>query len=143
MNRRPLIAGNWKMHLTLSEAVHLAQTIAETSADCPDRDILVAPAFTALANPGKELLPGMVCKVEISAGIKSGAIVVPLGLIRVAADGRKFVWVVEGDTAGKVYVTTGEARGNGVEILNGLHPGIQIITEGYQKVSEGEKIVRS
>lgn len=49
MNRRPLIAGNWKMHLTLSEAVHLAQTIAETSADCPDRDVLIAPAFTALA----------------------------------------------------------------------------------------------
>ena len=49
MNRRPLIAGNWKMHLTLSEAVHLAQTIAEASADCPDRDILVAPAFTALS----------------------------------------------------------------------------------------------
>lgn len=49
MNRRPLIAGNWKMHLTLSEAVHLAQTIAETCADCPDRDALVAPAFTALS----------------------------------------------------------------------------------------------
>ena len=50
MNRRPLIAGNWKMHLTLAEAVHLARTIAETSADCPDRDVLVAPAFTALSN---------------------------------------------------------------------------------------------
>jgi triosephosphate isomerase (TIM) len=49
MNRRPLIAGNWKMHLTLSEAVHLAQAIAGTSADCPDRDVLVAPAFTALS----------------------------------------------------------------------------------------------
>ncbi len=49
MNRRPLIAGNWKMHLTLSEAVHLAQAIAESSADCPDRDVLVAPAFTALS----------------------------------------------------------------------------------------------
>lgn len=49
MNRRPLIAGNWKMHLTLSEAVHLARAIADTSADCPDRDVLVAPAFTALS----------------------------------------------------------------------------------------------
>ena len=49
MNRRPLIAGNWKMHLTLAEALHLAQAIAETSANCPDRDVLVAPAFTALS----------------------------------------------------------------------------------------------
>lgn len=101
------------------------------------------PAFTLLANPRKELLPGMVCKVEISSGVQSGIIVVPLSLIRVAADGRKFIWTVEGDTAAKVYVTTGEARGNGVEILNGLRAGMQIITEGYQKVSEGDKIVRS
>lgn len=49
MNRRPLIAGNWKMHLTLAEAVQLAQTVAEISTDSPDRDVLVAPAFTALA----------------------------------------------------------------------------------------------
>lgn len=49
MNRRPLIAGNWKMHLTLAEAVQLAQTVAETSTDSPDRDVLIAPAFTALA----------------------------------------------------------------------------------------------
>jgi len=49
MNRRPLIAGNWKMHLTLNEAVHLAQSVAASAAACPDRDVMVAPAFTALA----------------------------------------------------------------------------------------------
>lgn len=49
MNRRPLIAGNWKMHLSVSEAVHLARAIADLSADRLDRDVLVAPAFTALS----------------------------------------------------------------------------------------------
>ena len=49
MNRRPLIAGNWKMHLTLAEAVRLARAVAETCGACPDRDVMVAPAFTALA----------------------------------------------------------------------------------------------
>lgn len=49
MNRRPLIAGNWKMHLTVAEAVRLAQAVAEASGACPDRDVMVAPAFTALA----------------------------------------------------------------------------------------------
>ncbi|MCL2790135.1 MAG: triose-phosphate isomerase [Desulfobulbus sp.] len=48
MNRRPLIAGNWKMHLTVSEAVRLAQAAAQTCGACPDRDVMVAPAFTAL-----------------------------------------------------------------------------------------------
>ena len=49
MNRRPLIAGNWKMHLTLDEAVQLARTIAAASGQCTDRDIMIAPPFTALA----------------------------------------------------------------------------------------------
>jgi triosephosphate isomerase len=49
MNRRPLIAGNWKMHLTIAEAVRLAQAVAEACTACPDRDVMVAPAFTALA----------------------------------------------------------------------------------------------
>jgi triosephosphate isomerase len=49
MNRRPLIAGNWKMHLTVAEAVRLAQAAAEAGNACPDRDVMVAPAFTALA----------------------------------------------------------------------------------------------
>jgi len=49
MSRRPLIAGNWKMHLTLAEAVQLAQAVATTAADCPNRDVMIAPPFTALA----------------------------------------------------------------------------------------------
>jgi triosephosphate isomerase len=49
MDRRPLIAGNWKMHLTLAEAVQLAQSVAGNCASCPDRDIMIAPAFTSLA----------------------------------------------------------------------------------------------
>lgn len=49
MQRRPLIAGNWKMHLTQGEAVALARAVAETSQTCTDRDVMIAPAFTSLA----------------------------------------------------------------------------------------------
>ncbi|MCL1980090.1 MAG: triose-phosphate isomerase [Proteobacteria bacterium] len=49
MNRRPLIAGNWKMYLSVAESVRLAQAVAATSATCPDLDVMVAPAFTSLA----------------------------------------------------------------------------------------------
>jgi triosephosphate isomerase len=48
--RRPLIAGNWKMHLTHLEAIGLVQklafTIRETVFDTTD--VVVLPAFTAL-----------------------------------------------------------------------------------------------
>lgn len=45
---RPLIAGNWKMHKTIPEAVKLAAKIREAAAAYPDRDVAVAPPFTAL-----------------------------------------------------------------------------------------------
>ncbi len=50
MIRRPFIAGNWKMHLTLDAAVQLAQAVATACGKITDRDIMIAPPFTALAS---------------------------------------------------------------------------------------------
>jgi len=48
--RRALIAGNWKMHKTLPEAVALVGELrAGLAPEPPDADVLVAPPFTALA----------------------------------------------------------------------------------------------
>ncbi len=41
--RRPLIAGNWKMHLTRQEAVVLAQQIAQRSGDTTTADLAICP----------------------------------------------------------------------------------------------------
>ena len=49
MQRRPLIAGNWKMHTTLTEARALAEAVARSAADVEGRDVMIAPPFTALA----------------------------------------------------------------------------------------------
>lgn len=48
MSRKPLIAGNWKMHFTINESVQLARLIAQASEQCDDRDIMISPAYTAL-----------------------------------------------------------------------------------------------
>ena len=50
--RRPLIAGNWKMHTTLAEATALADAVAVRTgalAGIGAVDVVVAPPFTALA----------------------------------------------------------------------------------------------
>ena len=47
-SRRPLIAGNWKMNKTVPEAVALAARLAQTVGDFEQREVLVAPPFTAL-----------------------------------------------------------------------------------------------
>ena len=46
--RRPLIAGNWKMYKTSTEAVDFVQKIRPLISGTLDRDIMIAPAFTAL-----------------------------------------------------------------------------------------------
>ncbi len=53
--RRPLIAGNWKMHRTVSESVALARAVADTRPVGPRTDIVVAPVFTALTAVAKAL----------------------------------------------------------------------------------------
>lgn len=49
MNHRiPLIAGNWKMHKTGSQAVEAARKLKALIASATDVEVMVAPTFTAL-----------------------------------------------------------------------------------------------
>ncbi len=48
-NRRPLIAGNWKMYKTVPEAVAAAEKLNGLVSQVSDVDIMIAPTFTALA----------------------------------------------------------------------------------------------
>ena len=53
--RRLLIAGNWKMHKTIPEALDLVRELKELVRNVNDRDILVCPPFTALYPVSREL----------------------------------------------------------------------------------------
>jgi len=46
--RRPLIAGNWKMYKTSAEAVDFVKKFLTLVSGVADRDVMIAPAFTAL-----------------------------------------------------------------------------------------------
>jgi triosephosphate isomerase len=48
MKRTPVIAGNWKMHGTRGEAQALVSALIPLILDAGDREIIVAPPFTAL-----------------------------------------------------------------------------------------------
>ena len=54
--RRPIVAGNWKMNLTLREATALVQQL-KASCQQPSVDVVVCPSFTALSAIG-QLLQG-------------------------------------------------------------------------------------
>lgn len=50
--RTPIIAGNWKMHKTVAEAVELARGVRDAVADVAGVDVVLCPPFTALAAVG-------------------------------------------------------------------------------------------
>jgi len=57
--RKPVIAGNWKMHKTLDEARALARAIRDgAGAGAEGREIVLAPPFTALTAVAEELKGG-------------------------------------------------------------------------------------
>jgi len=45
---KPFIAANWKMHKTVGDAVSFARELVSRCVDIDDRDIAIAPPFTAL-----------------------------------------------------------------------------------------------
>jgi len=98
------------------------------------------PVLIEVPNAQKELLPGMVCRVKLTSEKVNQGIVIPINIIQTAADGKKFVWCEKDGKASRVFVTTGLARGNSVEISSGLSTNDHVVTEGYQKIFEGVKI---
>ena len=60
--RKPMIAGNWKMHKTLGEAQELARLLVEDLAGVTDRQIVIAPVYTALSTVA-EIVNGSVVQL--------------------------------------------------------------------------------
>jgi triosephosphate isomerase len=50
--RKPIIAGNWKMHKTVAEAVELAKGVQNAVAGIDGVDVVLCPPFTAVAAVG-------------------------------------------------------------------------------------------
>ena len=51
--RKPLIAGNWKMHKTVAQATELVEGLLAGVGQPQDRGVLVCPPFTALHTVGR------------------------------------------------------------------------------------------
>ncbi len=95
-----------------------------------------------LSNADQQLLPGMVCQVQCPEATSSSStlVSVPITAVQKNAHGEQFVWTVKDNTSHRSMVKTGRAFGNRIAIEQGIVKGDIIITEGYQKLSEGTVI---
>ena len=95
-------------------------------------------------NSDRKLLPGMVASVQFAAVAQQQTeqAMLPVTAVQRRADGSLFVWTVAKDsTAHRTTVSTGETQGNRIAISNGIESGQRVVTEGYQKLSEGTKVI--
>lgn len=91
-------------------------------------------------NETGELLPGMICEMEVQREQVREGILLANHVIQLDNTNRQFVWVNQSGKAAKRYVTVGELGSRGVFITSGLNPGDEVLVEGQQKVSENMDI---
>ena len=97
------------------------------------------PVKVLVEQPEKELTPGMIGKVVLKSDVSTG-IIVPANAVLINQEG-KFVWIVEDGRATRRQISLSGYSGNGVIVSEGLKVDDMVIVEGYQKVSEGMKVV--
>jgi triosephosphate isomerase (TIM) len=66
--RKPLIAGNWKMHGTAADGCRLALEVARSWNGSADREVLIAPPFTILGAVSEVLTQELADRLIIVGG---------------------------------------------------------------------------
>ena len=98
-------------------------------------------------NSERRLLPGMVAEVRFAAAMPQptepqGMLTVPVTAVQRQTGGGLFVWTVGDDSrAHRTAVATASTQGNRIVVSEGLSEGQRIVVEGYQKLSEGTKVI--
>ena len=119
-----------------------------------------------LANPKRQLLPGMFANANVEVGEKKRYLTLPQTAIAYNPYGSTVFIVMTQDEANaaarkaggaasapapaasgaglvvqQAFVTTGETRGDQVAIVKGLHEGQEVVTSGQLKLKNGTSIV--
>jgi len=104
--------------------------------------------FTAEAKipAGVNLKPNQVAMVKIEDYSASNVIVIPITTLQ-TDEGGKFVFVATMENgklvAKKRAVTVGSVYGEKIEVKQGLKPGDQLVSEGFQGLYDGQAITTS
>lgn len=94
-----------------------------------------------LPNPNQVLLPGQFTRVKLLLDMMENVMVVPRKAISIEKGGA-FIFVIRPDNvAERRFVELGPEQNNDVVVVRGLSSDEKIVTEGYQKLSHGGKVI--
>ena len=94
-----------------------------------------------LPNPQQVLLPGQFTRVKLLLDVIENAVVIPRKAL-IIDKGGTYVFVIRPDSiAEKRFIEVGYERDNIIEVKRGLDVKEKIVTEGYQKLTHGMKVI--
>lgn len=93
----------------------------------------------------KKMVPNLMASMNIRDYHAEGAIMVPNHVILTNSKGKKFVFVVKGDsTVEEIIIEIGKSYNNKTEVLTGLSAGSKVVDRGARKIVSGDRVeVRS
>jgi RND family efflux transporter MFP subunit len=110
----------------------------------------VAPVFDAatrtavmeieVPNPGYRLKPGMYARVSLMIDRDPSALSVPRTAV-VDIDGKRGVYVIEGENARFKQIRTGLQDTERYQVLDGVTEGQRVVTTGALAIKDGDRVV--
>lgn len=97
------------------------------------------PVEISVSNPQGDMKAGMVVRLSLPSGVAYNVPVLPTDAV-LEKNGIKHVFVLDGDTAREVTVSTGFMSDTMSEITEGLEEGTTVITSGNQLIKDGQKV---
>jgi len=97
-----------------------------------------------LANPDRQLRPGMFAEVETLQSVREDVLTVPERAVAYNTYGESVFVVEEADgdaTVRLVQIETGDVRNGRVEIKRGLEAGTEVVSDGHNKLRNGQSII--
>ena len=91
-------------------------------------------------NAAGQLAPGMFSRFEITAGTRTGALVIPTAAIVSDTDERA-VFVLEDGHAVRRGIETGVEHEDVTEVVSGLGPGERVIVSGHDALANGSRVL--
>lgn len=92
-----------------------------------------------LPNQDDMLKPGMFLTVQISAGVRQNAVVVPEEAV-LSQGGAQFVYIIRDGRAARSRVALGQRVGGFVEVTEGVPAGADVVVGGLQQIREGATV---
>ncbi|MBF0227269.1 MAG: efflux RND transporter periplasmic adaptor subunit [Desulfobacterales bacterium] len=94
----------------------------------------------AIFNAPVALIPGMFARIKVFLKNVPDALTVLSDSIIVTPKGERIIFLVEDGKAVRRKIETGIEQNNRVQVVKGIKPGDKVVTEGNEKLKDGEEI---